>query len=59
MKYEGVSKMSEKSVLEAVKNCLIRGQKYVFYLTSHQTTSYMYYQTPRYVQDGLAMTLSW
>ena len=58
MKYEGVSKMSEKAMLEAVKNRLIRGQKYVLYLTSHQTTSYMYYQAPRYVQDGLATTLS-
>ena len=27
MKYEGVSKMSEKSMLEAVKNCLIRKPK--------------------------------
>ena len=27
MKYEGVSKMSEKSMLEAVKNCLIRRPK--------------------------------
>ena len=27
MKYEGVSKMSESSMLEAVKNCLIRRPK--------------------------------
>ena len=27
MKYEGVSKMSETSMLEAVKNCLIRKPK--------------------------------
>ena len=27
MKYEGVSKMLEKSMLEAVKNCLIRRPK--------------------------------
>ena len=54
MKYEGVSKMSESSMLEAVKNCLIQRP-----LASHQTTSYIYYQTPRYVQDVLAMTLSW
>ena len=27
MKYEGVSKMSEKSMFEAVKNCLIRRPK--------------------------------
>ena len=53
MKYEGVSKMSEKSMLEAVKNCLIRRPKVRI------ATSYMYYQTPRYVQDGLATTLSW
>ena len=48
MKYEGVSKMSESSMLEAV-----------LHLASHQTTSYIYYQTPRYMQDILAMTLSW
>ena len=50
MKYEGVSKMSETSKLEAVKNCLIQNQKYVLHLALHQT--------PRYVQDGLATTLS-
>ena len=59
MKYEGVSKMSEISMLEAVKNCLIRRKKYDLHFASHQTTSYIYYQTPRYVHDVLAMTLSW
>ena len=53
MKYKGVSKMSESSMLAN------EGQKYVLLLASHQTTSYIYYQTPRYVQDVLAMTLSW
>ena len=55
MKYEGVSKMSESSTLEAVKS----SQKYVLHLASHQTTSCIYYQTPRYVQDVFAITLSW
>ena len=37
-KYEGVSKMSEKSMLEAVKNVGL-----------HQTISYISYQTLRHV----------
>ena len=59
MKYEGVSKMSETQCWKQLKAAWYEGQKYVLHLASRQTISYIYYQTPRYVQDVLAMTLSW
>ena len=59
MKYEGVSKMSESSMLEAVKNCLIRRPivRIAFGLASNNFI-YLLSNTA-YVQDVLAMTLSW
>ena len=57
MKYEGVSKMSENSMLEAVKNCLIRRPKVGIALGL--ASNNFIYQTPCYVQDCLATTLSW
>ena len=35
------------------------GQNYVLHLPSHRTTSYIYYQTPRYVKNVSATTLSY